>query len=139
MTTFDITWGGDTTGGQDKVTTVEQLDEVLRVLTTTPHGLPYSVAIVIQDGSRFPVMLEIGVGHHERSVAYWVGPGDDDAAWAFEPGLAPVDGILVDYAGQATGLWPERSRVSVESAREAARRFVATGGRRPDNLSWEDE
>jgi hypothetical protein len=28
--------------------------------------------------------------------------------------------------------------VSVHAARDAARRFVATGGRRPDNVSWDD-
>jgi hypothetical protein len=27
--TFDVTWGGDATGGADKVATVEDLDQVL--------------------------------------------------------------------------------------------------------------
>jgi hypothetical protein len=138
VTTFDVTWGGNTTGGQDKITTVEELDQVLDSVAVSPRGLPYSVAIVIPDGSRYPVTLEIGVGHAERSFAYWIGPGDDDAAWALQPDLAPVEGILIDYAGQSTEVWPERSRVSVQAAREAARRFVATGGRRPDNVSWDD-
>jgi hypothetical protein len=45
---------------------------------------------------------------------------------------------LIDYAGQATEVWPERSRISVHAARDAARRFVATGGRRPDNVSRDE-
>ena len=45
---------------------------------------------------------------------------------------------MIDYPGQATEVWPERSRVSVHAARDAARRFVATDGRRPDNLSWDE-
>ena len=138
MTTFDVTWGGDATGGAEKVTTVEDLDRVLDSITVTPGTLPFSVAIIVPDVSRYPVTLEIGVGHPERSFAYYIGPGDDDAAWAFQPDLAPVEGILIDYAGQATEVWPERSRVSIHAARDAARRFVATGGRRPDNLAWDD-
>jgi hypothetical protein len=138
VTTFDVTWGGDATGGADKVTTVEELDRVLDSITVAPGALPYSVAIIVPDGSRYPVTLEIGVGHADRSFAYYIGPGDDDAAWAFQPDLAPVEGVVIDYAGQATEVWPERSRVSVHAARDAARRFVATGGRRPDNVSWDD-
>jgi hypothetical protein len=138
VTTFDVTWGSNTTGGQDKIAMVEQLDQVLDSVAVSPGGLPYNVAIVIPDGSRYPVMLEIGIGHAERSFTYWVGLGDDDAAWAFQPELAPVEGIVIDYAGQATEVWPERSRVSAQAAREAARRFVATDGRRPDNVSWDD-
>ena len=136
--TFDVTWGGDATGGADKVSTVEDLDQVLDSITVAPGERPYSVAIIVPDGSRYPVTLEIGIGHAERSFAYYIGPGDDDAAWAFQPELAPMEGIVVDYAGQPTEVWPERSRVSVQAARAAARRFVATGGRRPDNLSWDD-
>jgi len=138
VTTFDVTWGDDTTGGGDKVSTVAELDQVLDAIPVEPGTLPYSVAIIVPDDTRYPVTLEIGVGHAERSFAYYIGPGEDDAAWAFQPDLAPVDGIVIDYAGQATEVWPERSRVSVEAARDAARRFVTTGGHRPDNLSWDD-
>ena len=138
MTTFDVTWGSDTAGGADKVTTADELDRVLDAITVTPGGLPYSVAIIVPDGTRYPVTLEIGIGHPERSFAYYVGPGDDDAAWAYEPDLTPVDGIMIDYAGQATELWPERSRVSTHAARTAARHFITTSGHRPDNLSWDD-
>lgn len=136
MTTFRIAWGRGE-GGAD-MATVRDLERVLDSIEVRPDGLPYSVGILIPDGGDDPVILEIGVGHPERSFAFY-SSGDDDAAWAYQPDVAPVGGIVVDYGGEATDVWPERSRVTVEAAREAARRFVASGGGRPDNLSWDDE
>ena len=134
--TFRVAWGRGE-GGTD-VATVGELDRVLDGINVRPGGLPYSVGILIPDGSDDPVLLEIGVGHPERSFAFY-SSGEDDAAWAYQPDLAPVEGIVVDHGGQATDVWPQRSRVTVAAAREAARRVVASGGHRPDNLSWDDE
>jgi hypothetical protein len=89
------------------VTTVADLDRVLDDIVVPAGDLPYSVGIVIPDGSPFPVMLEVGIGHPERSFAYHVA-GDGSSAWGYQDELDPVDGIVVNYAGTATDLWRAR-------------------------------
>ena len=135
MTAFDVSWGGD--GGATGITTAAELDRVLDGIVVGPGRMPYSVAIYVPDESDLiPVMLEIGIGHPERSFAFYVGEREADAGWAHEPGVPEGDDMLVDHAGQATDVDPFRTRVTVAGAREAARRFVASGGRRPTNLEW---
>ena len=136
MTTFDISWG--TGGGASGIADVADLDRVLDGITVEPDGLPYSVAIFIPDDTTpYPVALEIGVGHPDRSFAFHVG-GRDQAGWGREPSVREGDGMLVDYAGQATDLAPHQTQVTPGSARQAAREFVGTGGARPTNLEWDD-
>lgn len=121
------------------IATVTELDRVLDGITVEPDGLPYSVAIFIPDDTTpYPVTLEIGVGHPDRSFAFHVG-GRDQAAWAHEPSVPEGDGMLIDYAGQATDLAPHQTQVTPVGARQAAREFVSTGGTRPTNLQWDDE
>lgn len=136
MTTFFI--GASNGKWSATITTVEELDRILDGLSLEPGEIPYTVAVIIPDESRrFPLMLEIGFGHPERSYAFHVGP--DDAAWAYEPGLAGVEGWVMDYGGTATDIDEDQNRVTIAGAREAARRFVATGGQRPTNLEWDDD
>jgi len=137
VTTFDISWG--TGEGATGITTVADLDRVLDTITVEPDRLPYSVAIIVpDDGNPYPVTLEIGVGHAHRSFAFHVA-GRDEAAWAYEPAVPETDGMLVDYAGQATDLAPHQTRVMPDTTRQAARQFVSTGGSRPTNLQWDDD
>lgn len=136
MTTFHV---GATSGKwSGEITAVDELDRILDSLILEPGEIPYTVAVIIPDETRrFPLMLEIGFGHRERSYAFHVGP--DDAAWAYEPGLPEVEGWVINYGGTATDIGPYQSRVTIAGAREAARQFVATGGLRPTNLAWDED
>jgi hypothetical protein len=137
VTTFDVSWG--TGDGATGIATVADPDRVLDSITVEPGGLPYSVAIIVPDEANpYPVTLEIGVGHLHRSFAFHVA-SRDQAAWGYAPSVPEGDGMLVDYAGQATDLAPHQTRVTPDTARQAARQFVSTGGLRPTNLEWDDE
>lgn len=134
MIIYHVGWGRG--AGTAQVSTAAELDAVLDSIVVAPQGLPYSVSIVAPDGPDFPPMLEICVGHPERSFLYHVGD-DGGRAWAYQPDLPPGSEFLFDYGGVATDAWPERTRVTPSAARDAARRFIASGGKRPRNLSWD--
>lgn len=122
-----------------RIVTVAELDRVLDDAVVAPGELPYSVAIIVADDSTAdPVMMEIGVGHPERSFAFYTG-GPDDGAWAYEAVVPEISGWIIDYGGQATDVADHQTRVTAATAREAARRFVATDGRRPGNLHWDGD
>jgi hypothetical protein len=131
--TFLVGWGRDV--GSAQVTTAAELDQVLDGIEAEPSNLPFSVSIVLADGSELPPLLELGVGHPDRSFAYHVG-ADGTSAWAYQPGVTPVEGFIFDYGGVATDAWPERTRVTPSAVRAAAREFVTTGGHRPTSLQW---
>jgi hypothetical protein len=133
---YRVGWGGRT--GTAEVYTAAELDEVLDRIHVPAGELPYSVGIVIPDDSIFPAMLEIGIGHPDRSFAYHVSH-DGDSAWAYQPELEPLEGVTVNYAGTPTEIWPERARVTPGAARNAAREFVTTGGQRPSSLAWDSD
>ena len=120
--TYRVGWGG---AGSAVVDTADELDKVLDDITIGPDTLPYCVSIsVAADDSLIPVMLQICVGHAERSFAFHVA-GDDSAAWGYE---SAVDGgleFVFDYSGVPTDTWLERTRVTPRAARQAAREFVS--------------
>jgi Immunity protein Imm1 len=134
MTTYHVGWGRGV--GAAQVSIAAELDVVLDGVVVGPDGLPYSVSIVAPDGSDFPPMLEICVGHPERALLYHIGD-DGSSAWGYQPDLPPGPAFLFDYGGVATEAWPERTRVTPSAARSAARRFITSGGGRPDGLSWD--
>ncbi|WP_328372879.1 Imm1 family immunity protein [Micromonospora zamorensis] len=132
---IDITWErGDSA---TSVSTVAALDATLDTISHahTAH-LPYCVTLVAPGGGDFPVMLDICIGHPERSIAYHVA-ADGSSAWGYQPDLKPGPTFTFDYAGTPTDAWPERTRLTNTTAREAARQFLATGGQRPRALAWE--
>jgi hypothetical protein len=130
--TMRVGWGNG--AGAAEVTGSADLDAVLD--TIQPGGLPYCVSVVVPDDEvDFPVLLEICVGHPDRSFVYHVG-ADGSSAWGYEPDLEPIAPFDFDYCGQFTETWPERTQVTLATARAAAREFVTTGGCRPTCLSW---
>ncbi|WP_328418550.1 Imm1 family immunity protein [Micromonospora sp. NBC_00389] len=132
---IDITWGrGD---GAASVSTVAELDATLDTISQahTEH-LPYCVTLVAHGGADFPVMLDICVGHSERSFVYHL-DANGSSAWGYQPDLEPGPPFTFDYAGTPTDAWPERTRVTNTTAREAARLFLTDGGHRPGALTWE--
>jgi hypothetical protein len=132
--TYQVGWGRGV--GAATVITGAELDAVLDRIEVPPGGLPYCVSVVAADGSDFPVMLEICVGHPTRSFVYHVG-ADGTSAWGYQPDVPDGPEFTFDYGGVATDAWPERTRLSPEAAREAAREFIAGGGRRPTTLAWD--
>ncbi|MFB6393540.1 Imm1 family immunity protein [Polymorphospora lycopeni] len=131
--TIQISWGRG--AGSATVDSVTGLDTVLDSITPT-GGLPYCVSLIVPDGSDFPPMLQICVGHPERSFAYHVA-ADGSSGWAHQPELDNGPAFTFDYAGTPTDAWPERTRVTPAGARAAAREFLASGGGRPSNLAWD--
>lgn len=134
--TYRVGWGGG--AGSAVVDTPGELDKVLDGITVERDDLPYCVSIsVAADDSLIPVMLQICVGHRDRSFVFHVA-GDDSAAWGYEPDVEEGGDFVFDYGGVATDTWPERTRVTVSAAREAAREFVTKSGERPTNLRWDE-
>ncbi|MFY1616417.1 Imm1 family immunity protein [Micromonospora sp. WMMD736] len=132
---IDITWGrGD---GAASVSTVAELDATLDTISNAHiTQMPYCVTLVAPGGGDFPVMLDICIGHPERSFVYHVAV-DGSSAWGYQPDVGPGPGFTFDYAGTATDAWPERTRVTNATARQAARQFLTSGGQRPDAVAWE--
>jgi hypothetical protein len=133
--TIDITWGrGD---GAATVASPAELDAVLdTVAQRDADDLPTCVTLVAPGGTDFPAMLDICVGHPERSFAYHVA-ADGSSAWGYEPDLDAGPAFTFDYAGAPTDAWPERARITNSTVRIAARQFLIKDGQRPTILSWE--
>ncbi|MEU8388811.1 Imm1 family immunity protein [Micromonospora sp. NPDC048843] len=131
----DITWGrGD---GAASVSTVAELDAALDTISHAhAEQLPCCVTLIASSGGEFPVMLDICVGHAERSFVYHVAV-DGSSAWGYEPDLEPGPAFTFDYAGTPTDAWPDRTRVTNATARQAARQFLTDDGQRPQALAWE--
>jgi hypothetical protein len=67
--TIDVTWGRGEGGAS--VTTAAELDALLDTIPRADAaGIPYCVTLVVPGSSDFPVMLDICVGHPERSFVY---------------------------------------------------------------------
>ncbi|MGC5309817.1 Imm1 family immunity protein [Micromonospora zamorensis] len=132
---IEITWGrGD---GAASVSTVAELDAALDTISHAyTEQLPYCVTLVAPGGGEFPVMLDICIGHLQRSFVYHVA-ADGSSAWGYQQDLEPRPAFTFDYAGTPTDAWPERTRVTNATARQAARQFLTSGGQRPSALAWE--
>ncbi|MCZ7379795.1 Imm1 family immunity protein [Micromonospora sp. WMMC250] len=134
---IDITWGrGD---GATSVSTVADLDATLDTISHAhAEQMPYCVTLIAPGAGEFPVMLDICVGHPERSIVYHIA-ADGSSGWGYQPDLEPGARFSFDYAGTPTDAWPERTRVTDATARQAARQFLTSGGQRPDALAWETD
>ncbi|MFI6133831.1 Imm1 family immunity protein [Micromonospora sp. NPDC051141] len=72
----------------------------------------------------------MGVGHAERSFVYHVAV-DGSSAWGYQPDLQPGPAFTFDYAGTPTDAWPERTRITNATVRQAARQVLTADGQRP--------
>jgi hypothetical protein len=138
--TYVVTWSRDK---RQPVASVAQLDAVLDEIASRSGR--YSVGIYRPEDLDNPVppweepphgALELGVGDPDRSFVVFVGAGGGVGT---DPGMPPwPDGapdIAFDYGGDPVFCGPDRARVRPETARQAAREFVATG-QRPTCLAW---
>lgn len=126
-----VRWGRQ---GESTVSTVAQLDAVLDAIAGA--GKPQVVDLLdpARDdpwGER--VLVQVGVGHANRSFVMF----DADSVWAVEPGVeALAEPVWFDYGGTPTEYQSSRTRVRSETARQAAREFMLTEGRRPTCVDW---
>ena len=124
-----------------EIHTVEELDALLDDLDAVSRDqvLPYAVILWTghraEDDRGYALTLVVGT---ETSPVQWTAPGPpySRASWNGETDEEPY--FIVNYGGEPTDLdaW---MAIPIADAREAARRFLASGGACPDNLTWEPE
>jgi hypothetical protein len=132
---YTVSWDGPSAeepdrGNEVPVSTVRELDLVLDRVNAqaAAENLPYAVQIH-QPGQHGAIM--IGIGHPERSFVDWLDrsqPHGGGNRYATDPDLPPAsEAIAFDFYGDWTEMPPERTRISPERAREAAREYLRTG------------
>lgn len=122
-----------------EIATVEELDAFLDKATATgdQYGIQIALGSIADEAERtfedWRPVLQIGVGHPERSFLVWYG---EPFGWACEPDLlALAETLVFNCGGEAEERSPSATRVGAETAREAARQFIRTGTR-PANVEW---
>jgi hypothetical protein len=140
--THVVTWG---CGNHKTISSAAELDTVLDEIDAA--GLPQLVGIYPpeyttadfdpwSDAAR-PPALQLGVGHPDRSFLLFIGDGGGEA---IEAGMPPwpddAADIAFDYGGEPVFCGADRARVRPQTARQAAREFVATG-QRPTCVTWQ--
>ncbi|ASW55762.1 Imm1 family immunity protein [Plantactinospora sp. KBS50] len=139
---YIVSWDGPSAeepdrGNEVPVSTAQELDLVLDRVNAqaAAENLPYAVQIH-QPGRHGAIM--IGIGHPERSFVDWLDrsqPHGSGNRYATDPDLPPVsEAIAFDFYGDWTEMPPERTRISPERAREAAREYLHTG--QQPSLAW---
>ncbi|MGW0434503.1 Imm1 family immunity protein [Micromonospora sp. NPDC003197] len=139
---YTVSWDGPSAeepdrGNEVRVSTVQELDLVLDRVNAqaAAENLPYAVQIH-QPGRHGAIM--IGIGHPDRSFVDWLDrsqPHGSGNRYAADPDLPPAsEAIAFDFYGDWTEMPPERTRISPERAREAAREYLRTG--QQPSFSW---
>lgn len=139
---FRVAWGRT---GERGVVGVEDLDRVLDEIGAA--GRPQVVSIYppgyVEESESSPWdepprdVLEIGIGHPDRGFVVWLGEqGGLGAEREVPPWPAASHDIAFDYGGDPVFCGPERASVTPGKARQAAREFIASGGRRPTCVDW---
>ena len=136
MTTYDVQWGGNKRAA---VTTVDELDQVIAEIEQQRGAgdTPFHVSIGVEDKDADPFEqggLDVGIGHPDRAFAFWAGEGP--GGYGQETGVPPTPEIIAfDLAGEWTQYYAEETQINAETAKVAAREYIATG-RRPTCLEW---
>lgn len=134
---YQVSWGRDV--GSATISTIDELNAVLDTIGPVEEDIAYSVAITALDVAHtatIPPLLEIGIGHPQRSFVYHVG-ADGTSAWGYQPDLPATPDVYADYGGVVSELWPERARVTPTTARQAAQQFLTNNAQRPTCLRWD--
>ncbi|GAA3781267.1 hypothetical protein GCM10022225_82070 [Plantactinospora mayteni] len=104
--------------------------------TAASAGLVTYAVQIHQPGRHGAIM--IGIGHPERSFVDWLDrsqPHGSGNRYATDPDLPPAsEAIAFDFYGDWTEMPPERTRITPERAREAAREYLRTG--QQPSLAW---
>lgn len=116
-----------------------ELDAVLDQVTTAAAGSDHPHVVSIypteHDGD-WPPTLQVGLGHPHRAAAHWISA--TNAGTGYDPAIPPwPQPISFDLGGVATELPPDDTRLTPDTARQAAREYVRTGAQ-PICLVWRD-
>jgi hypothetical protein len=139
---YTVSWDGPSAeeperGNEVAVPTIQDLDLLLERVHTqaTAENLPYAVQIH-KPGQHGAIM--IGIGHPDRSFVDRLDrsqPHGSGNRYATDPDLAPApEAIAFDFYGDWTEMPPERTRITPERARQAAREYLRTG--QQPTLPW---
>jgi hypothetical protein len=138
--TYTVEWGYDDTQpdghGLAELSTAEEVGTLLDSIGAQCAKADTLVVVYVypsDEDDGLPTGMQIGVGHPERSFAYWMG---DEGGVASEPDLSPGPaGLGFDYGGQPFFPTPDELRIRPETARLLAQDYVRTG-RRPTRTDW---
>jgi hypothetical protein len=138
---YTVEWGRDESEpdghGLALVATQVELDATLDAITgrCAATGHLYVVHVYLtEDADGLPAGVQIGIGHPERSFAYWLG---DEGGSAFIPDLpAGPAGLRFDYGGQPLYPTPAELRLRPTDARRVAEDYLRTG-QRPKGVRWQ--
>jgi len=137
---YDVWYGRH---GREPVSSVAELDTVLDAVQRQrgDGGAPFVVTIVpVVEDAEFDELpgLQVGVGLDDRAFVFFSAADGHGTGYGVEPGITQWPTVLAwDYSGQWTDYEPAKTRVTLATAREAARQYVTTG-RRPINVQWSD-
>lgn len=123
------------------VETVEALDALLDELDaeSREQPLPYAVTVWTGRGANgdkgYALTFAVGT---ETSPVQWTAPGPPYSRASWNGGTDDDPLFATNWGGQLSELdaWMP---VPIADAREAARRFFASGGQCPNNLRWHPE
>jgi hypothetical protein len=136
---YIVSWDGPSAreperGHEVQVSTVDDLDQVLDQVAAqaAAENLPYAVQVYHPDAQG---SIMIGIGHEERSFVDWLIPKGYRKYGRIDTVPAPDQPIAFDVYGDWHEHEPEQSRITPDTAREAVREFVRTGGQ-PTCVEW---
>lgn len=123
------------------VETTEALDTLLDELDAESREQPLPYAVTVWTGPHadgdhgYALTFVVGT---TTSPVQWSAPGPPYSRASWNGGTDEEPYFVANYGGQ----WSELDAwmpVPIRDAREAARRFFASGGQCPDNLTWHPE
>lgn len=125
-----------------EIATVDELDAFLDTVAATgqQYGIQIAQGTITQwepanknDARDELPILELGIGHPERSYLIYYG---EPFGWGINHDLPELaEHLAYNGGGESEERNPRRTRVSIDQAREAAREFIKTG-QRPTNVDW---
>lgn len=130
------------TGGHAAIDTVEELDALLDELDAESRRAPLPDTVFIES----PAGNAAGDPDRGNELIFTVGTRNTPVTWCGTPGercswnggLDEEPYFVTDWGGQRNDL-PAWMPIPMAEAREGARQFLATGGRCPDNITWEPD
>lgn len=129
---WDQASGSASEVGERRVATVDEVDAFLDELTVAArtNGIPMGT-MMFADPSLLGPRLLVTVGA-DRVPLYW--PDTDEHS----RGDATTDrGPEFEFLLGIHTVFPAWSAIPAEQAREAARLFFTSGGKRPENVTWD--
>ncbi|MEV7548160.1 Imm1 family immunity protein [Amycolatopsis sp. NPDC089917] len=120
-----------------QIETAAELDAVLDALAATRR--PNLVELTLA-GDPGRAVLNVGLdGARGRGVLYCSGAADPSTDAYFSRGDKTDDAETIYYYMGADTEFPEDAELPESKIRQAAHRFLTTGGERPDGIDWQTD